>query len=389
MAMASQPKLPVSPTGGQSHLFKPTKVYPPPRLDKPVVSVSSDSSCSVSNATRSTLAVPDSSILPPTRSRTFMEAVEIVSPPKSAKTRNGSQYPSLKRPHSPDMQNITSPNSRSQRRVNLKSPTAKHRSRRSKFDSDSDHGQPESVVYLSKYTQPGSAPAASVQVPPFSPKENLTCVSPQTKSDSRKKPRMSSPFFQPLTEDFVPSSLSDEDMLPQLTSQVNTQVKKKIVNDWLQNTPLPAAAGSNSGSGDMDVDTNASSSLSSEKPSSAFMDSISSTLFTSLMYNREAPPFNRPSSPSPPLPPSPMAIDKEAESARIIADIKAKAYAAIRDSPLEESPPPAFKEELDDSSDEEDLFPFSQTGGKSKRYAFFLTRRVFMSTDAVLVISRR
>ena len=378
--VSSQPKPSIA-SGGQSH---PLKFARAPRLEKPAISVSSDSSISLSSGSRSTVIVSDrgASTLPTKRSRTFMEAVEIVSPSKASKTKGGSQYlqppsNSLKRPHSPDIQNIASLSPRS----NGKSPTGKPRSRKSKFDSDSDHGNLDDVVYISKSARPGSG---SAHAAPFSPKENLTSASLQVKSDSRKRPRLSSsePFLQPMGEDFVPSSLSDEDMVSHPASRKTPQMMKQNVNEWLQRAMQPSTERCNSSFDDtyMDVDIDVPSPLSSVKQPSVSMG----TLLPSPMHDCEdiLPPGSQASSLSP-LPLSPMVLDQETKSAQIIAEIKAKAYAASMNSPLD-SPPAQFREVLDDSSDEEDPFVFSLNKGESKRYTLFLALFVFPLTKAII-----
>ena len=373
---AHQLKLSTSQGGQCQPLIKP------PRLQKPVVSVSSDPSISVSSWNRSVL---DAFSSPSKRSRTFMEAVEIVSPPRVAKAQNGSQYlqlPSntpLKRPHSSHTQNIALRSPRSPRH-GVKSPVGTPRSRKSKFDSDSDHDKPDSVVYLSKSVRPVSACSLPVQVAPFSPKENLTYLSQQIKSDPKKKPRLSSPE-QSLCEDFVPGSQSDEwDMIPQLAYPTHPQIATQNIGGWLQSVSLPSAEVPNNGFDGMHMDVDADISS-----SPSFMGSTSSTLPTSV-HEDTPPPANRTSSLSP-LPASPMVLDEGARSAQIIADIKAKAYAASMDSPLD-SPPVQFKEELDDSSDEEDLFSFSPTNGKGKRYTFSLIMPGSTLIDAAIVSQR-
>lgn len=294
-----------------------------------------------------------------------MEAVEIVSPPKVAKFQNGSQHlqpPSntVKRSHSPDIQNFASLSPQ-------KSPTRNPRSRKpkSKFDSDPDHDKPDSVVYISKSARPGSA---SAQVAPFSPKENLTLAPLQVKSNSRKKLRLSppEPFSKSLVQDFVPSSLSDEDMVPKQISWTDPQVAKQNVDEWLWSTSMSSTERLDCGFDDisMDVDVDRPFPSPSSKPSPALVTSPSSTFFASTLCDHTPPLVNRPSSLSP-LPSLPVVLDKDARSAQIIADIKAKAYAASMSSPLD-SPPAQFKDELDDSSDEEDLFSFTPIKRKSE-----------------------
>jgi hypothetical protein len=301
-----------------------------------------------------------------------MEAVEIVSPPRATKVQTKSQYlqlpsnTSLKRPHSPDTGNTASP-ARKSTSHSVTSPTGKPKPRKSKFDSDSDRSPPDAVVYVSR----SASFAADIQVAPFSPKENLTSASLQIKPKTRKKPRLSSPepSFQPLTQDFVPSSLSDErDMLPRQASQRNHQGVKRNVDEWLQNTPSAEAFDSGFDDTPMDVDMDGLACSSATKSSRILRGYNPSPRFASPMFDREdtPPPTNLPSTLSP-LPPSPMVLDGNERSAQIIADIKARAYAASMSSELD-SPPMEFKEELDDSSDEEELFSFSSSKVKAKRY---------------------
>jgi hypothetical protein len=198
----------------------------------------------------------------------------------------------------------------------------------------------------------------------------------QVKFESRKKLRLSSPelSFQSLVEDFVPSSLSDErDMVPQLASQKNHQVAKRNVDEWLQSAPPAEALNGGFDDTPMDVDIDVTAFSSATESSRIIRGRVSSARFASPMFDREDTPprTNLPSTLSP-LPPSPMVLDGDARSAQIIADIKAKAYAASMSSPLD-SPPMEFKEELDDSSDEEDLFSFSSPKGKGKGFDFSQT----------------
>lgn len=70
------------------------------------------------------------------------------------------------------------------------------------------------------------------------------------------------------------------------------------------------------------------------------------------------------------MPPTPIALDPVTKAARIIADIKARAYAATLLSP-ESSPSLEFKDELSDSSDDE-MLPFVPVPVKGKRYSYRL-----------------
>jgi hypothetical protein len=64
---------------------------------------------------------------------------------------------------------------------------------------------------------------------------------------------------------------------------------------------------------------------------------------------------------------SPAPLTPDAKAKAIIANIKAKARAAVLSSP-EEAPLPEFKDDLDSSSDDEDLLPISKGKGKEKAY---------------------
>jgi hypothetical protein len=162
--------------------------------------------------------------------------------------------------------------------------------------------------------------------------------------------------------------------------QRDPELIKQHVNEWRQMAVLSApAVGMNTFGDDMqmDVDPIATSPLPSPGSSGPTLNtkaeprtSRASMLLASPMFGRgdTPPPIARSSSLSP-LPPSPEILDPETKTAQIIAQIREKAYAMSMSSPLD-SPTPEFEEELDDSSDDDDIILWSPTKGRGKQMKY-------------------
>lgn len=263
----------------------------------------------------------------------------------------------------------------------LKSP---NRPRKPKFDSDSDGEKPGPVVYIARSpVQPGNAVSIPLRPAPLTPRENLTPTHvPQTSVHARKKARLSSsePFAKSLAGDLVPSSQSDESEMAPLQTPVvrDARTIKKTVDEWRQKASSPAPVCTNNSFDDSAMDIDGDVPLDSVASTSTMHSSSSSKAPTrpaSSAFGGEDTLFNLRRS----LSASPIALDPETKAARIIADIKAKAYAAsLLEQP--DSPVAEFKEDLSDSSDEEDCILWSPSKGRGKQYVFSLTETRYIFT---------
>ncbi|RDB24989.1 hypothetical protein Hypma_007853 [Hypsizygus marmoreus] len=389
MSTKNSKKAPVKPTRPISDYFtrKPTvsqTASTAPKLASSIsvggqsqnaknIKASSDKSASVSSVSQAssygtskssiTLVVSDASSSPKTRVRTIMDGVEIVSPPKAATAqylcppRNAAKS----RSRSPDMRGIASPSSRSGRN------TASGRQRKSKFDSDSDAEKPGSAVYISRsHVRSDSEANTPIPTPaPLRSTENLTYNHSQDRENTRKKARLSTPdpAVLSIAGDLVPSSQSEElELAPTRPPMRDPRLVQRNVNKWRQNARSPSPP-SFFNDVPMDVDSGDVFSSTSNSGVNSALDVTKSEC--GLSQGQTPPPQpGRPSSLSP-LPPSPTALDPETKAARIIAEIKRKAYdeslLSQPDSPIAE-----FKEDLSDSSDEDNYLLLSPSRGRGK-----------------------
>ncbi|KDR75827.1 hypothetical protein GALMADRAFT_140422 [Galerina marginata CBS 339.88] len=263
------------------------------------------------------------SISPSTTNEIAVNRDSVVSPPRKSSTTSTSQVPvnlstaasSLKRSRSPETRLSAIPSTPKRLPQGVKSPGR----RKGKFDSDSETETNTNVVFV-KYTP-----------------------NPQT----RKKARLSSPLEVPplcKAEDVVPSSQSDEE---ELSSEVKSNVKGRVLSQQ-QTRPPPSELNKTNGI-PMNMDEYAAAELGSTSTSSL----ASGNILGELDGETQEPTFTHPSSGLPSMPPTPVALDAASKTAKIIADIKARAYARSLSSP--ESTPLKFNEQLDDSSDDEDI----------------------------------
>ncbi|KAF8070514.1 hypothetical protein FPV67DRAFT_1756091 [Lyophyllum atratum] len=288
---------------------------------------SSVSHISIPSATKSTITISDASSPATPHARMYLDAVQIASPSRSAK----SQYlmppavPFAKRANSPGAGSIGSRDG----------PRSPGRQRKSVFDSDSDVEKPAPAVYILRSpVRPASVVDAPISAStPLRATENLRHTSPQIRTNPKKKQRLSSP--EPCSE-LVPTSQSDEfEMVPTHSPHRDPGLVKRSVDEWRHSAvSLPALN---------DVFND-------------WKDVPASTLEST------PPPPDRLSSLSP-LPESPMVLDPTTKAAQIIADIKARAYAdTLSNRP--ETPVREFKDELSDS--DEEILPDSPTIGRGK-----------------------
>ncbi|KAF5380445.1 hypothetical protein D9615_004477 [Tricholomella constricta] len=280
-----------------------------------------------SNATKSTLAVSDASSPTTSSTQAFMDAVEIVSPVRSAKHLLPPPMPLVKPANSPTIASLSP-----------RPSSGARQQRKSIFDSDSDVEQPAPAVYILRSpARPTSAGTTLISSPaPLRATENLTTHSSHIRSNPKKKQRLSSP--EPCSE-LVPTSQSDElDMAPTHSPQRDPLLVKRSVDEW-RHSAISAPS--------LLVDD-------------VFVDSPNKSAFN-LHTTQPSP--DRMSSLSP-VPASPKALNPTTKAAQIIADIKAKAYAeSLQNRP--ETPVREFKDELSDSSDDE-MLPESPIRAKGK-----------------------
>ncbi|KAJ7647245.1 hypothetical protein FB45DRAFT_193605 [Roridomyces roridus] len=301
----------------------PAKSQRPP--DQEVISISSTQShitvSSSASASKSIITVSDTSSFAPSAS---VDAMESISSRRCPVSKQTSKHASTSK---------VSTNTPAKRKI--------------KVDDDSELDLLDSIPR----SPPRRALAiASIQKPtPFSPKENLTHQLSQT-TQTRKKPRLSSPeprvpSPQPPTTsseagDLVPSSQSDEDELVCRGPPVDHEVVMQDVDKWRNDANSPVSLPSE---GDVDM-PDAAPNVSAVTPESSPEARQELLLLTPLRSQKQ-----------PSLVTTPVALTGASKAAQIIADIKAKAYANTLSSP-DDSPLGELKE-LEDSSDEEDLFP--------------------------------
>ncbi|KAG5342717.1 hypothetical protein C0989_010685 [Termitomyces sp. Mn162] len=278
---------------------------------------------SISSATSSVFTSSDaSSPATPCSSCPFRDPVEILSPGSAMKSQYlvPPSFPALKRA-----------GSKSPRAGSLSPHPTPGKSRNPVFDSDSDPEKPAPSVYVIRSPPPAeiaiSAPA------PLRATENLTSAS-QIKTNSKKRQRPWSP--EPCSE-LVPTSQSDELEIASVPSLQRDPIQvKRNVEEWRNNT------------------------ASADSP-------LEKASFDVPSLNVQGSPSSNDAIPSiPPLPSTPPALDPTTKAERIIAEIKARAYAAtLQNRP--ETPVREFKDELSDSDD--DVFPESPIKGKGKAVA--------------------
>ncbi|KAG6911113.1 hypothetical protein DXG01_003853 [Tephrocybe rancida] len=310
---------------GQSASVKTTKPFASP----PEKSVSA-SSTSIPSATKSTITISDaSSPATPRSNRNFMDAVEIVSPNRSAMKN---QY---LRP--PAFSAVKRAESASPRLGSLSPHPTPNNSQKTVFDSDSDVEIPAPSVYILRPpVRPAAAPSIAAVAPvPLRATENLTLAS-QIRTNSKKKQRLSSP--EPCSE-LVPTSQSDElELASTISPQRDPKQVKRSVDEWRHNAVSAPFLSD-------DTFDNPPSFGLGGTPRDGVIPAISSL---------------------PPLPPSPLPLNPKTKAEGIIAEIKARAYAeSLKTRP--ESPVLEFKDELSDSDD--DGFPMSPMKGKGKAKA--------------------
>ena len=161
---------------------------------------------------------------------------------------------------------------------------------------------------------------------------------PQQKKKARMLTSDVSNRIQPVR--FVPSSQSDEE-LPAMDSEPDVgpiSCRESSITDDESNHLM-----------DMDVDEDKTEAQEAARGSWSPSNELSSRTEAQTPDLFSTPP----SSDAPPMPPTPVALDAASKTAKIIADIKARALAKSMSSP--EPALPEFIEELESSSDEEGI----------------------------------
>ncbi|KAJ7251517.1 hypothetical protein B0H12DRAFT_1234154 [Mycena haematopus] len=329
----------------------PTKKKVPPRPDQEVISVSSASHITVSSGTRSIITVSDTSAGP----KAAASSHDPMDPMESISSRGGGARRYFVAPPK------TSPAKQSTK-YSVSTPSKSSFKRKAKLDSDSEVEPIDSVVHIPRSTaRTRASKAAPIPVKPtlISDKENLTQL-PQA-PPLRKKPRISSP--EPLlpseppiaSSDLgelitVPSSQSDEQEEAVLrVASRDRGVVMEEVDRWRNEAHSPIPLSRSEPEEDMDV--------AAPPDDNIVVDGLPALVYTpeSSPEPQEQPMLLTPQQPRlhPSLPATPVALTEASKTAKIIAEIKAKAYAEALSSP-EDSPLGEFKE-LEDSSDEEEL----------------------------------
>ncbi|KAG6841874.1 hypothetical protein C0991_005604 [Blastosporella zonata] len=321
---ATAPQTAKSPATGQSATAKPTKPFASPPEKSVAVSFPS--------ATKSTLTISDaSSPTTPRSSHILVDAVQIVSPNRSAMK---SQFLML-----PSLPPIKCSDSMTSRAGSLSPHPTPGNFQKTVFDSDSDVEMPPHSVYvLRSPARPTSTASVAISAPiTLRATENLTSPS-LMRTNSKKKRRISSP--EPCSE-LVPTSQSDElELAPTISSQRDPKQVNRSVDEWRHNTAsAPSFLSDDIFIGSSNVP---SFNFGCTPPRDVIIPAIS------------------------PLPPSPLPLDPKTKAEQIIADIKAKAADSLKNRP--QTPVREFKDELSDS-DDDDMFPVSPMKGNGKATA--------------------
>lgn len=391
----------------------------PPRSDQEVISVSSSSHkshISISSGDSSSVLVLSSPLAPKRhRTRTIVDAVEIVSP------RRNSRVPQFAAPSNLELKHSRSPSIQymgsSQHPAAKSAPAPKPLKRKKKFESDSDISPGDSIVMVrpARATtsaapislRPSAMKLASTTHRPLGSKKKIASPCKFSSKHSPKKARFDE---QEQGAELVPSSQSDEQELAALKPiKKDPEDIKESVNKWRQEAAPPGSSSPVHGDWDLDMDVdadmplvpdmdiqfsshgdpgnpisapviNSSPYLSSEAEVQAGLLHRSSA---NTSTDRKAPPSlfdstsTRPITPplggtSTVLPVTPVALDAAAKTAQIIAQIKKNALVASLSSPDEADRVLEYKELEDSSSEEEsdglDIFTFNRVvKGKGKR----------------------
>ncbi|KAF8210364.1 hypothetical protein K438DRAFT_2011771 [Mycena galopus ATCC 62051] len=320
----------------------------PPHPDQEVISVSSASHITVSSGTKSIITVSDTSTRSkPTASFDPMESISsrgvprryYVAPPKSSPAKQSTKY-------------------------SASSTSKSSFKRKAKLDSDSEIEPIDAVVHIPRSPARTRASGAAVSTPVkptlISDKENLTHQLPH--APLRKKPRVSSPEphlpspeppIAPLDLGeliTVPSSQSDEqeEMVLRIPARDRGVVMEEV-DRWRNEARSPISLPRSDPDDNMDVDVQPDDDVVVNEPPALVFTPESSP------ERQEQPLLLTPQQPRvrSSLPVTPVALTEASKTAKIIADIKARAYAEALSSD-EDSPVGEFKE-LEDSDDEEDL----------------------------------
>ncbi|KAJ6587010.1 hypothetical protein DFH09DRAFT_242193 [Mycena vulgaris] len=340
---------PSHPSSSQTLVSQPpVKQKLSPRPDQEVISVSSGSHITVSSGTRSIITISDASSRP--RASAPYDPMESIS--SRGAIRAGAHY-------------HVAPAKGSPVKHSAKHSAASKTSfkRKAKLDSDSEIEPIEAVAYIprSPARTRTSAPAPPKPTP-FSAKENLTHQLPQV-NPIRKKPRISSPEPRlpspepPIASsdpgELVPSSQSDEQNELRRPARDPIVVMQEV-DRWRNEARSPVSLPMSEPE-DMDVDLGHREATPDdvvvvhEPPRAVFTPEPSpEPQQQPMLLTPQQPRLLRS------LPVTPVALTEASKTAKIIADIKAKAYADALSSP--EASPLGELKELEDSSDEEDLF---------------------------------
>ncbi|KAJ7924900.1 hypothetical protein B0H13DRAFT_1976627 [Mycena leptocephala] len=301
------------PSSSQTTTLSSVKHKVPPRPDQEVISVSSASHITVSSG-RSIITVSDTSSRP--------RAGASYDPMESISSRGGVR----------PKYNVAPPKS-SPAKHSAKHPAASKSSfkRKAKLDSDSEIEPIDAVVHIPRSPLP--------QVQPVRKKPRIS--SPEPRLPSPEPPIASSD-----PGELVPSSQSDEqdEMLLRGPGRDPVAVMEDV-DRWRNEAHSPVSLPMSEPEENTDLDVITVD----EAPAAIFTpESSPEPQQRSLLLTPQQPRLQ------PSLPATPVALTEASKTAKIIADIKAKAYAQALSSP-EDSPLGELRE-LEDSSDEEDLF---------------------------------
>ncbi|KAH7913893.1 hypothetical protein BJ138DRAFT_1144969 [Hygrophoropsis aurantiaca] len=305
---------------------------------------------------------------------------------------------SLKRPHSPEHQDTISYATT----VQPKTPNK----RKKKFESDSESGRPEGIVYVNKAGSPIKIVRPPAKVPSTPLKsQSTTVLSVQGLNNPMVPFQISGTAFSPSscsTRALLSTSQSDEielilpDRNDAAIGEVNEHVQKwrqkavvspcsSVDKDWNNsgtamdidleesssphNTPVDTLSPAATSPVPSEADVSAQLRVGSSPASSLF--SGTSPVFTSSPSASGSQPLS--------MPVTPGALDTDTKTAQVIADIKAKAYAASLSSSDDNRPPLEFRE-LEDSDDDEFELPTSKlTDERKLLFAPQTSRDIFSS----------
>ncbi|KAJ7188145.1 hypothetical protein C8R46DRAFT_1341018 [Mycena filopes] len=327
------PRTRSQPSSSQTPSIPPPKRKAPPRADQEVISISSASHISVSSGTRSIITVSDTS------DATLPSPSAAYDPMESISSRGLGRHYHVAPP-------TTSPGKSSAKHSTASKTSFK---RKALLDSDSEVDSVDAVAYISRSPARGRTVGPPVAAPlksmPLSDKENITQQPP-----SRRQTALTLTSYRSFRPgELVPSSQSDEqDEMVLHRPPYDSVAIMQDVDRWRNDARSPGSLPMSEPDETMDVDVipDASITIAEASPAAFTPEPSPEPQQQPLLLTPQRPRAQ----PSPPV--TPVALTAASKTAKIIAEIKAKAIADALSSP--DNSPLGELKELDESSDEDE-----------------------------------